>query len=214
MNLNNFTRLPILGIARGIVPEDLEPLVLTVIDAGLEAFEITMNTKGAAELIKRAKNIAGGKLAIGAGTVLTKKDLEAAVSAGASFIVMPVIIEDVIKKCVKENIPVFPGALTPNEVLRAWELGATMVKVFPANAFGPKYIKELKGPLNRVKLMAVAGVTKDNIPDYFASGADAVAFGGSIFGRELFDKKDFGTIGREVRAMVDKVRKIAGESKG
>jgi 2-dehydro-3-deoxyphosphogluconate aldolase/(4S)-4-hydroxy-2-oxoglutarate aldolase len=214
MDLKRFERLPILGIVRGIAPEDLEPLVLTVIDAGLEAFEITMNTKGAAGLIKRAKNIAGGKLAIGAGTVLTKKDLEEAIFSGASFIVMPVIVEDVIKKCVKEKIPVFPGALTPNEVFRAWELGATMVKVFPANISGPKYIKELKGPFGGIKLMAVAGVTKDNVEEYFANGADAVAFGGGIFGKEFFIKKDFATIGREVRALVDKVRKAVGMSKG
>lgn len=210
MDISRFEKLPLLGIVRGIDKGDVKPLVASVIDAGLETLEITMNTKGACQLIAEAVETAGKRLTIGAGTVLSKKDLESAIAAGAKFVVMPACIPDVVKICVKRKIPVFPGALTPQEVFNAWEMGATMVKVFPAGVFGPKYFKELKGPFGDIKLMAVGGVSPQNVPEFFSHGADAVAFGASVFTRERLLKKDFVSIERHVREFVEAV-KAAGK---
>ncbi|MFA4933029.1 MAG: bifunctional 4-hydroxy-2-oxoglutarate aldolase/2-dehydro-3-deoxy-phosphogluconate aldolase [Candidatus Omnitrophota bacterium] len=203
MNLENFKAKPILGILRGAELQIIEPLVETVISAGLESLEITMNTSGAAELIKTAKSIAGKRLALGAGTVLSMRDLKTALKSGASFIVMPVLVRDVVKYCVKNKIPVFPGAFTPSEIYQAQKAGATMVKVFPADCCGPEYFRKIKGPFDKCRLLACGGVTPENLKDYFACGADAVTFGASVFRRDFLLKKDFRAIGSLIKRFID-----------
>ncbi|MGD2278469.1 MAG: bifunctional 4-hydroxy-2-oxoglutarate aldolase/2-dehydro-3-deoxy-phosphogluconate aldolase [Candidatus Omnitrophota bacterium] len=205
--MDNFKKLPLMGIMRGIGAEDVKPLVETVIEAGLETIEVAMNTPGAPGMISKALEVSGGRISVGAGTVISKKGLDQALGAGATFIVMPTFIKEIVSSCVKKDVPVFPGALTPKEVLDAWERGATMVKVFPSGVFGPGYIKALKGPFNGIKLMAVGGVNLGNIAEYFSSGVDAVAFGASVFRKEWLQKKDFDAIGKLVRQYVGSVKK-------
>lgn len=203
MDIEEFKRLPILGILRGIDVESVGPLVEASISAGLKTIEITMNTRGAAALIAKAAASAGKRLTVGAGTVLSVKSLEIAMDAGATFIVTPVLVEDVMKHCVKNKIPVFPGALSPHEIYNAWNAGATMVKIFPSNVFGPKYLKEIKGPFNDIRLLACGGVTPENMKEYFSSGADAIAFGESVFKREWLESADFANIGKSIMKFID-----------
>ena len=210
MDINKFSKLPLMGILRGAESDIIEPLIEAVIDAGLETLEITMNTRNAAEIIEKSCAIAGARLEIGAGTVLSVKDLDEAINAGASYIVMPATIDSVMERCEKDKIPVFPGALTPGEVLKTWQGGAAMVKIFPSGLFGPRYFKELKGPYDNVKLIAVGGVNADNVGEYFACGADAVAFGGSIFTKDRLASHDFASIGKDIRILVD-LCKVCGE---
>ena len=203
MDVAVFKKKPILGILRGAASDLIEPLVETVIKAGLETLEITMNTAGAAELIRRTKRIASGRLSLGAGTVLSIKDLKLALKNGATFIVTPVLIKEVVEFCVKNKIPVFPGALTPEEIYRAWDTGATMVKVFPAKFFGPEYFSEIKGPFNNIQLLACSGVTAENMQDYFAAGASAVSFGESVFRKDWLAVKDYKSIGQAVKRFMN-----------
>lgn len=210
MNIKQFKKLPLMGIVRGIDVADAVPLVEAIVEAGLEAIEVTMNTPDAPAVISEMRAASDGRLAVGAGTVLSAGDLERAMDAGASFIVLPALVEEVVRVCVERGVPVFPGALTPSEVLKAWGAGAAMVKVFPSGVFGPKYMKDLKGPYDKIKLMAVGGVRLDNIPEYFSCGADAVAFGASVFKKEWLEKKDFKSIGKLVARYVTAVRKAVG----
>ena len=203
MDLANFRKKPILGILRGAEVETIEPLIEAVISAGLETLEITMNTAGAPELIRKARKVCGNRLCLGAGTVLTMRDLQSALQSGASFIVMPVLVDDIVGYCVNNKIPVFPGAFTPCEVYQAHEAGATMVKVFPARFLGPEYFRELKGPFNNIELLACSGVTPDNLKDYFASGASAVSFGASVFRKDWLAKRDFKAIAQSVNRFID-----------
>jgi 2-dehydro-3-deoxyphosphogluconate aldolase/(4S)-4-hydroxy-2-oxoglutarate aldolase len=203
-----FKKKPILGILRGVQIDQIQPLVETVIEAGLGTLEITMNTAHAAELIKKAKQVALGRITLGAGTVLSMKDLKLALKSGATFIVMPILVYDVVKYCVKRKIPVFPGALTPGEIYRAWDAGATMVKVFPAKLFGPDYFREIKGPFNNIELLACSGVTAENMKDYFAAGASAVTFGASVFRKDWLENKDFKAIGQAVGRFITAWREI------
>jgi len=115
---------------------------------------------------------------------------------------MPVLIEDIVKYCLKNKIPVFPGALTPREIYHAWDMGATMVKVFPAKFFGPEYFRQIKGPFNKIKLLACGGVTSENLKDYFLNGADAVTFGASIFRNDWLLNRDFKTICSAVKDFI------------
>jgi 2-dehydro-3-deoxyphosphogluconate aldolase/(4S)-4-hydroxy-2-oxoglutarate aldolase len=206
MDIEKFKLLPILGILRGIGIESVEPLVEASISAGLRTIEITMNTRGAATLIEKAVAIGGKRITVGAGTVLSVKSLEIAMDAGATFIVTPVLVEDVMKHCVKNKIPVFPGALTPKEIYDAWNAGATMVKVFPAGAFGPEYFKEIKGPFNDIELLACGGVTPSNMKEYFSSGASAVSFGAGVFKKEWILDKNFKNIEEAIKKYVTAYR--------
>ena len=208
MKIEEFKNLPLMGIVRGIDLRDIEPLLESVIKAGLKTIEITMNTSGAEEIIKKAKSVSNGRITVGAGTVITTDDLDKALAAGAEFIVSPVLNKDIMDVCIDNNVPVFPGAFSPQEVCNAWELGATMVKVFPSSVFGPSYIKELKGPFDDVKIIAVGGVRLENINDFFASGADAIAFGGSVLKKEWIDKKDFKSIENLISKYVNAVKAL------
>jgi len=202
MEVRKFRQLPVLGILRGVEGAHLEPLLEAICAAGLETIEITMNTPGAARLIKEAVKVSRKRLTIGAGTVLDLETLKSALGAGATFCVTPVLVREVVGYCVKHKIPVFPGALTPLEIYNAWVSGATMVKVFPAKFFGPEYLKEIKGPFNDIELLACGGVTPHNIGAYFASGASAVSFGASVFKKELLRKYDFARIRRCIEELL------------
>ncbi|MCP4716338.1 MAG: bifunctional 4-hydroxy-2-oxoglutarate aldolase/2-dehydro-3-deoxy-phosphogluconate aldolase, partial [Deltaproteobacteria bacterium] len=125
MDLNLFTKLPLMGILRGITIETIEPLAETIISSGLQTIEVTMNTANAPALIKELCRASRGHFTVGAGTVLNLQELHAALNSGATFIVMPTLVTDVTAQCVRDQIPVFPGALTPQEIHNAWSAGAT-----------------------------------------------------------------------------------------
>ncbi len=195
--------MPVLGILRGIALDRIGGVIDSLRDSGLYAIEITMNTSGAPEIIKEAIKAAKGNMAVGAGTVIDIETLKSALDAGATFIVTPVLVDDVVSYCVKKSIPVFPGAFSPYEIYKAWQAGASMVKVFPAGVLGPKYFREIKGPFKDVELLACGGVTPDNLKDYFYNGACAVAFGASVFKREWLESRDFNNISASVRSFIE-----------
>jgi 2-dehydro-3-deoxyphosphogluconate aldolase / (4S)-4-hydroxy-2-oxoglutarate aldolase len=206
MDIRQFRKLPVMGILRGVQGDTVEPLVETVVSAGLKTVEITMNTKNAAKIIHRAVRIADERLTIGAGTVTDMRALKNALDAGATFIVMPVLVTEVVEYCAENRIPVFPGAFTPQEIYRAWQAGATMVKVFPSVFLGPNYFKEIKGPFADIELMACGGITPDNIKAYFTSGAGAVAFGSSVFRKEWLMAGEFSHIGKAIQSLIKAYR--------
>ena len=191
-----------MGILRGVDSEVIEPLTEAIIKSGLETVEITMNTPGASQLIAKMTKVSKQRLVVGAGTVLDLDALKKAEDSGATFIVTPVLIEEVSNYCVKHKIAIFPGAFSPLEIYKAWKLGAAMVKVFPAKFLGPAYFKEIKGSFNQVELLACWGVTAQNLKDYISCGADAIAFGASIFRKEWLAKKDFAKISESIRTIL------------
>jgi 2-dehydro-3-deoxyphosphogluconate aldolase/(4S)-4-hydroxy-2-oxoglutarate aldolase len=206
MDLDRFRRLPVLGILRGITPANVPPLAETVVAAGLEAIEITMNTTGAPALIRQMVAAAKGRLMVGAGTVLDVAGLDAALDAGATFVVMPTLVPAVVERCAAGSVPVFPGALTPQEIFNAWTAGAAMVKVFPASCFGPGYLKEIKGPFPNIPLLACGGVNAENMAAYLAAGASAVAFGASVFRSDWLAEGRYDRIGAAIRTLVQACR--------
>jgi 2-dehydro-3-deoxyphosphogluconate aldolase/(4S)-4-hydroxy-2-oxoglutarate aldolase len=206
MDLARFKELPLLGILRGIEREMVAPIGSAARAAGLQALEVTMNTPGAAALIRAFAGASGQGLTVGAGTVLTLEDLHAALDAGATFIVLPTVVEEVVNSCTRRGIPCFPGALTPREIYHAWQLGASMVKVFPAKCFGPEYFREIRGPFGDVELLACGGVHAGTLRSYFECGASAVAFGGSIFNRNLLKERAYDRIEASLRQLVQTYR--------
>jgi len=202
MRMSEFKKLPIMGILRGVRPSAIKPLTRIMISSGLKTVEIAMNAPDAAKSIREMKKAARGRLTIGAGTVLTVKDLKKALDSGATFIVLPTLVPEVVEYCVKRKIPVFPGAFTPQEIYNAWQRGATMVKVFPAKFLGPSYLKEIKAPFKDIKLLACGGVNPQNIRLFFSSGASGVAFGASVFKKEWIERKEFFRIEEVIRLLI------------
>lgn len=186
-----YQKLPIIGILRGIPDRHVSKIIPLYLEAGFTTIEITMNTPGAAQMIADATTLYGFSLNIGAGTVCTEEDLASALQAGASFIVTPILNETVITTCVARQVPIFPGAYTPTEIYKAWLLGASMVKVFPANRLGPEYIKEVKAPLNHIRLVPTGGVNVDNFTEFLKAGADGVGMGSQLFSKSLISEENW-----------------------
>jgi 2-dehydro-3-deoxyphosphogluconate aldolase / (4S)-4-hydroxy-2-oxoglutarate aldolase len=184
-----FDKAPLVGIMRHFPDIYLDDTVRCFQKSGFTTLEITMNTKTAKMNIQHLIDNWGKQLNIGAGTVCNLADLDEALSAGAQFIVAPIVNEEVIKTCVSMKIPVFPGAFTPTEVYKAWSLGASMVKLFPAERLGVSYVKEILAPLNEIKLMTTGGITVDNFSDYFSAGAKAVGIASNLFPMQLIEDK-------------------------
>ncbi len=186
-----FEKMPFVGIMRNIPVRHMDTIAEIYAGAGLTNLEITMNSDGAADAIARLSKAFAGRLNIGAGTVCTSGDLEIALEAGASFIVTPVIQEEVIQACVARSVPIFPGAYTPSEIYKAWTLGASMVKVFPATRLGPGYIKEVLAPLNQIKLLPTGGVDPENFTDFLKAGAKGFGMGSHLFPKHLIGQEDW-----------------------
>lgn len=208
MNVQEFRKFPVIGILRGIDQSMVEPLGEIINACGLRYVEIAMNTPKAKDLIREFAKITGNNIVWGAGTVMTMEQLHQAIDAGATFIVMPILVKDVMEYCVKKSIPVFPGALTPTEIYIAWRAGATMVKVFPAKSLGPGYIKEIKGPFPEIELLACGGVSAENVNTFFKNKASAIAFGGSIFNIRKMQKGDYASIENELKDLLQQVKII------
>jgi 2-dehydro-3-deoxyphosphogluconate aldolase/(4S)-4-hydroxy-2-oxoglutarate aldolase len=207
-DFSQFQKEPVLGIIRGVAEENLSEVFSTVISAGLRFIEVTLNTPNAPRLIEESSKSFSNSICIGAGTVTSLADAQTAVTAGAQFIVSPTLNEEVAGFCKQEGLAYFPGALTPTEIEKAWNAGATMVKVFPAAQMGAEYFRVIKGPFEKVRLMAVGGIGPKNIADYFSAGADAVALGGSILSPSRMSNKEFSVIKKEIEVFLLAVRKF------
>jgi len=194
-----FDALPLVGILRGFRDDQVAAITEACVKGGLANLEITMNTAGAPDQIRAAIETAQGRMNIGAGTVTSIERLESALEAGASFIVTPAVIPSVIEACREQNLPIIPGAFTPTEVWQAWNAGAKMVKLFPADLGGPNYVKALKGPYPEIKLMATGGVSLDTIEGYLRAGVDGFGLGGPLFLHDKIDAGEWDWVAEQIR---------------
>ena len=165
-----------------------------VLAGGVNAIEVTMTTPGALEVIEQATAKYGADVIFGAGSVLDPETARAVILAGAQFVIAPTLNLKTIEVCKRYSVPVIPGAYTPTEILTAWEAGADMVKVFPASAGGPAYIKAVKAPLPQIRLVPVGGVDLNTTADFIRAGADVVGVGGALINQRLLDDGDFDAI--------------------
>ena len=202
-----FEELPVVGILRGFDEASTREIARAARRGGLRNIELTMNTDGAASLIEILRDETGGELNVGAGTVRSLGDLDRALDAGAQFIVTPIVLPDVIAACRDRGVPVFPGALTPTEIWTAWTAGADVVKVFPANRFGPPYIREVLAPLDGVRLMPTGGVDFETFAEYRAAGAVAFGVGSPLFAKERIAAADWAWVESQTRRFVEAWRR-------
>ncbi len=173
---------------------------------GVRAVEITMTVPGAVAHIRALARDAGDTLIVGAGTVLDADTAQAVLDAGARFVVSPAFDADVVARCHAADAAAMPGAYTPTEILRAWQAGADVVKVFPATALGPRYFRDVRGPLPDVRLMPTGGVTVENAAEWIQAGAVAVGLGTDLVDPKRIAAGDFAGLTARARQLIENIR--------
>jgi len=184
----------IIAIIRGVEEAHISGVAQALSDGGVRVMEVTLNTPGAVTMIAKLQEQFGGQMYIGAGTVLDIDDTRKALEAGASYLVTPNTDEEVIRYAAERGVPVFPGAMTPTEIVKAWKAGASAVKIFPGASLGISYFKELQGPLNHIPMVAVGGVNEDNIAQFMQAGCYAAGIGGSLVNLKEIAAGNYGWI--------------------
>ena len=170
----------IVAIIRATSGEQLVNVARALHEGGIDVIEVTFTVPNVLEILAAVRKDLGKKILLGAGTVLDPETCRAALLAGAEFIVSPSLNLEVIKLCKRYGKLVMPGAFTPTEIVTAWEAGADIVKLFPADCVGPNYLKALRGPLPQVRILPTGGVDLKTLPDFFKAGACAVGLGGQL----------------------------------
>jgi 2-dehydro-3-deoxyphosphogluconate aldolase / (4S)-4-hydroxy-2-oxoglutarate aldolase len=197
----------IIAIVRFDKPDELVQVARAISDGGVKVIEFTMTTPGALRVLETATSEFGGQVLLGAGTVLDPETARAAILAGAEFIVAPTLNYSVIELCHRYSKVCIPGAYTPTEILSAWQSGADFVKVFPAEALGPQFIKAVRAPLPQVKMIPVGGITLETIPAYIQAGVTAVAVGSNLAPKKMVAERRFDEIRELAKQYVEVIKK-------
>ncbi|MEZ6114259.1 MAG: bifunctional 4-hydroxy-2-oxoglutarate aldolase/2-dehydro-3-deoxy-phosphogluconate aldolase [Pirellulaceae bacterium] len=196
----------IVAIIRAPSGELLVDVAEALLAGGIDVMEVTFTIPGAVRVLERVADKLGDRVLLGAGTVLDTETARAAMLAGAEFIVSPNTNLSVIEMCRRYDKAIMPGALTPTEVVTAWQAGADIVKIFPSDIGGAKYLKALKGPLPQVRMMPTGGVTVDTAESFLKAGACALGIGGSLVESQAVANGDFDRITSLARQFVEVVR--------
>jgi 2-dehydro-3-deoxyphosphogluconate aldolase / (4S)-4-hydroxy-2-oxoglutarate aldolase len=195
-------RLGIVAVIRLKDPDTLRAVIDALTAGGVRALEVTMTVPRAIELIRElAPSMPPGFL-IGAGTVTDAQTARAVIEAGASFVVGPVFRPEVIAVCHERDVPAIPGCFSPTEILAAHDAGADIIKIFPATALGPQFIKDVRAPLPQVKLMPTGGVTLENAGDWIRAGAVAVGVGSALVDAKAIEGGRFDVITSNAQRVV------------
>ena len=183
----------------------LRAVVEAIAEGGVRAIEVTMTVPGAIDLIRTLAGSLPADILLGAGTVTDAATARAVIDAGARYVVSPVFRREVIAACHERDVAAAPGCFTPTEILDAHECGADVVKVFPATALGPQFIKDVRAPLPQVKLMPTGGVSLDNAGDWIRAGAIAVGVGSALLDARAIDEGRYDVLTGNARRIVASV---------
>ncbi|MBV9817183.1 MAG: bifunctional 4-hydroxy-2-oxoglutarate aldolase/2-dehydro-3-deoxy-phosphogluconate aldolase [Solirubrobacterales bacterium] len=175
----------VVAILRADREDALAPVAHALADAGLRCLELTLTTPGAVQALRRLRPALDPGIALGMGSVTCADQATMALEAGAAFLVSPGVCPEVVRVAGEAGVACYPGGFTATEILTAWELGATAVKLFPAATGGPRHLRDLRGPLPGIPLVPTGGVAIEEIGDYLNAGAAAVGLGGPLVGDAL-----------------------------
>lgn len=199
----------IVAVVRSPDSQQLVEVARALADGGVSVVEITLSVPNALEVLHQVRQALGERLLLGAGTVLDAETARAVLLAGAEYIVAPTLNLDVIRMCQRYDKLVMPGAFTPTEILTAWEAGADIVKVFPADVVGPAFFKALRGPLPQVRLMPTGGVDLNTAAAFLKAGACCLGVGGQLVEPKAVAERNFDRIrdlARQYVAIVKQAR--------
>lgn len=195
-----------IAVIRALEKEQGQQLAQAVAAGGMGMIEITWNSDRPAELIAYLRSQLSN-CTIGAGTILTRSQLEDAIAAGAQFLFSPHVNSELIQAAVSLDVPIVAGALSPTEIVTAWQQGASCVKVFPVQSVGGvSYIKSLQTPLGQIPLIPTGGVTLDNAKDFLKAGAIAVGLASQLFPKDLVAARDWDAITHRAHSLVQVIQ--------
>src|SRR5712691_10048947 len=201
----------IVAVVRSQDSQQLVEVVRALADGGVTVAEITMTVPGALDVVKQVRAALGDRVLWGAGTILDPETARAAILAGAEYIVAPTVNLDVIRLCRRYDKLVMPGAFTPTEILTAWEAGADIIKVFPADVVGPAFFKAMRGPLPQVRLMPTGGVDLTTAAAFLKAGACCLGVGGQLVEPRAVAEHNFDRIRQLARQYADIVKEVRSQ---
>jgi 2-dehydro-3-deoxyphosphogluconate aldolase / (4S)-4-hydroxy-2-oxoglutarate aldolase len=196
----------IVAVVRAAEGSHLVEVIRALADGGVTVAEVTFTVPNPLEVLRQARQTLGEQVLLGAGTVLDAETARAALLAGAEFIVAPTLNADVIRLCNRYGKVVMPGAFTPTEILAAWEAGADIVKVFPAEVVGPAFFKAMRGPLPQIRLMPTGGVDLDTAAEFLKAGACCLGIGSQLVEPRAIAERNFDRIRDLARQYVNVVK--------
>ncbi len=205
-NLSRVLEGGIVAVIRAPSGDRLADVAEALLSGGIDCMEITFTVPDPLQVLKEVHARLAGRALLGAGTVLDPETARAAILAGAEFIVSPSTDLSVIELCNRYDTIIMPGALTPSEVITAWQAGADVVKIFPSDVGGPTYLKALCGPLPQVRMMPTGGVNLETATSFLDAGACALGIGGSLVEKEAVEEGDMDRIESLARQYVELVR--------
>lgn len=200
---------PLVPVLRKIAFEDSISIIDSLVEGGVRFIEITLDTDRALEIIRQAAERVD-EVWVGAGTVLSIDDCKHAIEGGAQFIVSPVLDEGVVNYAVEQGIPVIPGVHTPTEMMKAHQMGATAVKLFPAASLGPGFVKDVRGPLGHIPIMVTGGIDLETARSYIEAGALAIGAGSALLKKDLIDGRKWVGLAKEAKSWVREVKQVPG----
>jgi len=209
--LNLIRETGVIAIMRAQSSSQLITAADAIKKGGVKVIEVTMTTPGALDVIAEATRRYGQEVLFGAGTVLDTETARAAILAGAGFVVAPTLNLNVIALCNRYSVPAIPGCYTPTEMLTAWEGGADMIKLFPAEVGGPDLIKAILAPLPQLEIIPVGGVTMETAAEFIRKGAAALGVGSNLINQKLLDAGDMEELTRRALAFIGEVQKGRGK---
>ena len=189
--VSKIIELKAVAVIRMDDPSKLIKVAEAIYEGGVKAIEITMTVPNAIETIALASKEIGNKVLIGVGSILNAEMTQKAIDAGAQYVVSPIFKKEIVEKSHQNGIPVMPGAFTPTEAQIAYEAGADIIKIFPADVLGMAFIKGIKAPLPHLKIMPTGGVSLTNAGDWIKAGACAVGVGSALLDKDAIDKENY-----------------------
>ena len=210
-NLKRLTDSGLVAVIRRPKAEQIAFIAEALVNGGVGALEITVDTPGVFRMIEQLKQEFGQRVLVGAGTVLDAATAKTAIEAGSDFIFSPTLDEKTIEMTIRYGKISIPGVMTPTEIVKAYQAGADILKVFPASSLGPNYFRELRGPLGHIPAMPTGGVSLDNIEQFIKNGAVAVGVGGTLINKEALETGRFDVIEDTARKFVRLIEKARQE---
>jgi 2-dehydro-3-deoxyphosphogluconate aldolase / (4S)-4-hydroxy-2-oxoglutarate aldolase len=209
-NIQRLIDSGLVAVVRRPPQEKIGAIAEALVNGGVGALEITVDTPGAFEMIHQLKQKYEGKVLVGAGTVLDAETAKRAIEAGADFIFSPIFDLETIQMTNRYGKISIPGVLTPTEIVQAYQAGADILKVFPADALGKDYIKNLQGPLGHIPMMPTGGVSIDNVEYFIKSGAVAVGVGGTLLDKKAIEANQFEILTEKAKQFSEAIQRARG----
>lgn len=202
MLLKRLVESGVIAVVRRIPEEQVEQVADSLVEGGITALEITVDSQGAFQTIAKLSAKYKGRAIVGAGTVVDKVTAGLAIQSGADFLFSPSLHEDVIQTALRYGKIAVPGVMTPTEMITAIEAGADLVKIFPAAGLGVQYIKDVKAPFPHIPIIPTGGVNLGNVASFIQAGVAAVGIGGNLFDRETLETANYAQITHNARQYV------------